>query len=805
MPLVFIIVAALGAEPSVIELTAEQVVHDGKARRAYAEGNAELTTGNAALHADRITWDRDTNSATAIGHVALRLTGPDLMVVIADVLSVRFEDDEVKEVFVNDGKVLGKTNITPAALRAITTPDGLNKAGTTTLLLVGNHLVRDDGKWRVERLELVPCECNFDNPSWSIRSSSAAIDTADSRASLWNSTVRVHGVPVLWLPWISLPLSNRQTGLLAPRPGYSVLNGFIVEQPLFITLGRSFDLTLTPGFFGGVPSQAIGIWGPRLLTEFRYAPTANITGRLSLGLLWDLKGNRSPLNPFVPRPGTRGLRGEGSWQHAQELGSGWFNRVDASFFSDAYYQRDFVSDVLAKEAGYLRSTATVFHRGPDHWVGVDIGLRQDLQLGYPLLGSAQLVAGEPLYGPTPLHRLPAITWALPERKLIGLVTFGVVADAVRLAPVRGQSGDEGVLADEGRANGQSTECLSQRLYSIGSNPACGTFTEPSQGNGVWDPGEREARDRFQLMPRLSASLPLVVARLTPYAAWRQGVWLGERTGTVTHRGYPILGARLDTELARNFGSIRHAIAPAVELRSVPFVVGSAPAPYDEVDTAIPGTSDQLQAVAELRQRLTRDGAELLKLNVGQGVQLSGASPTAGETYGNVGTRYGWVGLEVGARVDPVLARLTRLGAVATVEDGQGHGGFAAYENLINDGTDRSRRPIDLLFAPPVRTAYTGRAQSLAFGAHWKLGGFGLRYDALLLDQKFTADLEVKIAMALVQHTVGVSYAPACDCFRLELTATQRGVQNPGGGLTYGLPDFGATLTISRFGSFGVAR
>jgi LPS-assembly protein len=805
MHLLLLILAAVGGEPAVFELSAEQIVHDGAHRRAYAEGNAELVTTGAALHADRITWDQDSSSATAIGRVALRLTTGDLLVVIADVVTVRFEDDEVKEVFVNDGKVLSKTGITAAALRAITTPEGLNAAGTTTMLLIGNHLVREGDVWKLEKLELVPCECNFDKPSWSIRSHNATIDTANQRASLWGPTVRVHGVPVLWLPWISLPLSNRQTGLLAPRPGFSALNGFSIEQPVFITLGRSFDLTLTPGYFGGAAlllggvEPSSGVWGPRLLTEFRYAPAIGISGKLSLGLLWDLRSRRSPVVPSKPLPGIRGLRGEGSWQHSQDMGSGWFNRVDASFFSDAYYQKDLVSDVLAREAGYLRSTATLFHRGPDHWLGIDIAFRQDLAFGYPLFGRSGAVAPEPKYGPNPLHRLPAITWAVPETKLLGPITFGLVADFVRLAPTRGQSGDEGILANEGRSDGLTTECLRQRLFSLDPPTAgCNGGPEESQGDGVWQPGEREARQRFGLMPRLSASVPLIIATLTPYAAWRQGVWVGERTGTVTHRGYPVLGARIDSELARSFGDVRHAIAPAVELRSLPIVIGSAPAPYDEVDTAIPGTAAQLQGVAEVRQRLTRNGGDLARLDLGQGIQLSGPSPTLGESYGNFGTGVGWVSATLGARVDPLLARLTRLSATLSIQDGKGRGGFASYENLINDGTDRSRRPIDLLFAPPASSAYTGRAQSLSFGANWRFGPVGLRYDALLLDQKgvLTA-MTYPIKLGWAQHTLGASYAPACDCFRLEVTATQREFNK--------VPDFGANLTISRFGSFGVAQ
>jgi LPS-assembly protein len=817
MVLSLVMLAVVGADPTPIELSAQQLVHDGATHRAYAEGNAELTTDGAALHADRINWDQESSFATAIGHVALRITRGDLMVVVADVVTIRFEGNEVREVFVNDGKVLGKKGITPEALRAIVAPDVLVHAGETTMLLTGNHLVREGSVWHVEQVDLVPCECNFDNPSWSIHGYDVSVDTAEHRASLWGTTVRIHGVPVLWLPWISIPLSNRQTGLLVPKPSFTALNGFGIEQPVFITLGRSADLTLAPGYFGGA-SGPFGVRGPRLLTEGRYAPSVGTSGRLSLGLLWDLRAPRSAVDPSQTTSGVRGLRGEASWQHVQDLSSGWHDRVDAAFLSDGYYQRDLVADVLAREAGYLRSSATVFHRGPDHWLGLDVGVRQDLSWGYPVFGHAPKFDQVPNRGPNPLHRLPALTWAIPERPLIGPLSYSLLTEFLRLAPTQGLSGDEGPDANEGRARVGltpiSTKCLRQRLYWAGpydgSCPAeiGAPMGKADQGDRTWQRGEREARQRIQLMPRLSASFPLLIATLTPYAAWRQGVWFGEASQTVSQRGYPLIGARLDSELYRFFGDLRHAIAPSFEVRGVPFVSGTEPAPYDEVDTAIGSTTAQLQAVAELRQRLTLKGVDLLRFDLGQGIQLAGETPGLGESYARLGGTLGWFSASVQGRVDPVRGRLTRLSAGASIGFGPGRGASAGYENLIDEGTDRSRRPIDLLFAMPTPNLSTGRDQSFSAGAEWRFGGLGLRYGALFLDRPFlsaTASTP-SYALTLVQHSVGVSYAPACDCFRLEVTATQQFKEGPAALFPeYRFPDFGATLTLSRFGTFGVSR
>lgn len=815
------------------ELKADTVVHDGAKQRAYAEGNAELDTAGAALHAERITWDHGSQFATAIGRVALRLTGGELMVVVADVVTVRFEDDEIQEIFISDGRVLGKKGISPAALRAITEPDALAHAGETTMAITGNHLVREGDQWRVESLDLVPCECNFDKPSWSIKGYDALIDNDSQRASMWGATVRVHGVPVFWLPWILLPLSDRQTGLLAPRPSSTTLNDFGIEQPVFITLGRSFDLTVTPGYYSGaffpqadggtaVPAEgAYGVKGPRLAAEFNYAPSPSTSGRITLGGIWDLKSQRDPANPLLNVPGqTRGLRGEGSWRHVQELGAGWHDRVDASFISDGYYNRDLTAEIFASAANYLRSTATAFHRGDDHWLGLDVGMRQDISSGYPIFGAAPNLPAWNVSksGPNPLHRLPSVTWAVPERSLIGPLNFALLADYLRLSPTQGLSGDEGPAADEGRALPDETVgCQQLRLFTASLTPVpCAQFRAPAgkqfEGDRLWQLGEREARDRLQLMPRLSANFPISVITVSPYAAWRQGVWIGEASGTVTQRGYPLLGARVDSELYRFFGDVRHAIAPAIELRGIPFVTGSQPAPYDEVDTAIPSTQAQLQATAEIRQRLTRRGVDVLRLDLGQGVQLGGHSRGLGESWGRLAGAFGWFSGAVAARVDARLGELTRASATATVEDGAGHGGSLSYENLIDEGTDRSRKPIDLLFALPRALRSGVRAQAVSAGVHWRLGGFGLRYDLLILDRVFSAQVPagvptaIHLELAPVQHSVGVSYAPACDCFRLELSATQRPVLDAKQRLSFlVVPDFGATLTISHFGSFGVAR
>src|SRR5262249_24485854 len=91
-----------------VELTAERLIHDDARKITPAEGEAELVARDAAMHADRITYDENAGGATASGHVALRLAKRGLMVVLADVVAVKLDGDEVSEIFIYDGVALRK-------------------------------------------------------------------------------------------------------------------------------------------------------------------------------------------------------------------------------------------------------------------------------------------------------------------------------------------------------------------------------------------------------------------------------------------------------------------------------------------------------------------------------------------------------------------------------------------------------------------------------------------------------------------------------------------------------------------------
>lgn len=808
-----------------VMLTAERLLHDGKKELTTAEGRAKLTSAGIAVDADRIVYDQPRNVVTAVGHVVARVVRGGKVAITSDVLTMVLDEHrQVRDLYVYDGRAVSKKDVSDAAFLAAATAEALEKTGTTQTILEGNHLQREPNGWRVEALELVPCECDFAHPSWSITSSSAVVDTEHDRVSITNPVVRVKNVPILWLPWLSLPMTSRQTGMLFPKPGYSSLNGFSLDAPVFITAGRSYDFTLTPGFFTGAPlvngvQSATGVQGPRLNTEFRYAPAIGVSGKAVLGLLYDFRTQRAVDLGIATRGNTRGLRGEFSWLHVQDFGLGFGARVDVSAHSDGDYNRDLTVDVIASATTYLRSSAKVFQKGDTHYVGVDVGLRQDIQWGYDWLGRQHLTADTTVakYGPGTLQRLPALTFGWQPERQAGPVRFELEGDVVRLSPLFSNTGDEGVNANGGAITPVTFATAVNAFYAP-RNGVTGV------GDRVWQPGEREARLRLMAKPTVSYSVqPFGVMSATVSASWRQYLWAGEASKSLWHRGYLLLDAKVETELSRKFGAFRHVIQPLIEVRALPFGVQSAQAltPYDAVDAAVPNLTARVQGVAELRQRLLKSGTEIARLSVGQGVEFSGPTMqvTPGEFYAALAVRFGWFSAAGQLRFDPDAKRVasdlvsavqpgrfTRGAARVEIDDGRGHGIYAGYDRVLLEGTMRSRQPLDLLFL--VDRGYTSATpvQMITSGVKWNFGPVFAHYDVLISDQQpligtgatAVPDYTAAPRLTFQQHALGVGFAPACDCWRVDFTATQPLYPRPV------VPLFALNVTVARFGSIGVS-
>ncbi len=110
-----------------------------------------------------------------------------------------------------------------------------------------NEFVVTNGKFTA-------CEENI--PKWSFTASRAVIRPND-RVKLTNAKFRVKDIPILPLPYASIPIKERDraSGFLTPTFGFSANKGFRLSTAYFQTLGRSADVTFRADLYG---SRGIG-------------------------------------------------------------------------------------------------------------------------------------------------------------------------------------------------------------------------------------------------------------------------------------------------------------------------------------------------------------------------------------------------------------------------------------------------------------------------------------------------------------------------------------------------------------------
>ncbi|MCU7995406.1 LPS assembly protein LptD [Shewanella glacialipiscicola] len=169
--------------------------------------------------------------------------------------------------------------------------------------------------------------CPPDNVSWLLEAEKIKINSEEEWGEIWNAKLRIHGVPVFYIPYMTIPVSDkRKSGFLYPSFSTSTTNGVEFSVPYYWNIAPEYDLTFTPSYMSNR--------GLFTKTEFRYLAGDRQNGRLNLEYLGDdelISGNP---NRYLY-----------NWQHQGAIDKNW--RVLANFtdVSDNNYFNDLNSDV----------------------------------------------------------------------------------------------------------------------------------------------------------------------------------------------------------------------------------------------------------------------------------------------------------------------------------------------------------------------------------------------------------------------------------------------------------------------------
>ena len=81
-----------------------------------------------------------------------------------------------------------------------------------------------------------------------LRARRAMLDQEDQMITYQDAVLEVAGVPVLYVPWFAHPDPNseRRSGLMTPDLGLSSKIGLFYEQPYYLVISPSEDVTISP-------------------------------------------------------------------------------------------------------------------------------------------------------------------------------------------------------------------------------------------------------------------------------------------------------------------------------------------------------------------------------------------------------------------------------------------------------------------------------------------------------------------------------------------------------------------------------
>jgi LPS-assembly protein len=196
-----------------------------------ARGHVVMRFRTYTLHADQVTYDSTTGQVTANGHVVFE-GGPhnDRLVGMHASYDVSRDTGTFYDVIGSSGvKVKNKDMFLTSSTPFFFTGKVVDKLGPD--------------RYRVNHGSITSCQ--LPKPKWQFNSQTAFVEMG-ADATMHHATLRIHGIPVFYFPWVEHPVDNlgRRSGFLIPVIGQSSTRGTIVGDGFYWAINRSNDATL---------------------------------------------------------------------------------------------------------------------------------------------------------------------------------------------------------------------------------------------------------------------------------------------------------------------------------------------------------------------------------------------------------------------------------------------------------------------------------------------------------------------------------------------------------------------------------
>lgn len=103
-----------------------------------------------------------------------------------------------------------------------------------------------EDEYEILDAEFTTCQCPDGNNPWSI-TASRCFARQEGHGHAYHATFWMYGAPIAYTPYLLFPVkTERSSGLLAPRFGYSDRDGFEFRLPTYLVTDETSDLLFTP-------------------------------------------------------------------------------------------------------------------------------------------------------------------------------------------------------------------------------------------------------------------------------------------------------------------------------------------------------------------------------------------------------------------------------------------------------------------------------------------------------------------------------------------------------------------------------
>ncbi len=223
-----------------------------EAGQQQINGHTYTLTGEVTVHyrdyilrADKVNYNQETGDIEADGHLQVE-GGPDDELIQADHGTINIDVDSAR--FFD---VIGTVGVRMNATRRKVVYTGINP------FIFTGRVVIQEGRNKFKIIDGTMTSCRLPHPDWRI--TAGQIMVGEETASAKNAAFRLLSIPVLYLPYVTHPLSSndRQSGFLIPVYSNSNVKGTVFGEQVFLALNRSMDLTIGTDYYskrGWAPS-----------------------------------------------------------------------------------------------------------------------------------------------------------------------------------------------------------------------------------------------------------------------------------------------------------------------------------------------------------------------------------------------------------------------------------------------------------------------------------------------------------------------------------------------------------------------